>query len=404
MSCRENALPGFVRQTYLTHFRRVVGSFLLSETRPLRLAGALALALSAGLISSAPVCARVATEFLHSVDQGVVRVSIPIEVPKGNANLTPVVSLEYASNNGQGSLGQGWIISGLGEVRICALTPFTDKVLQGANVDDPLKRNAFCLNGKRLIQVGQFGSVAGSRDPNAQEVQFRTEVETFQKIVAFVRPDSGDQGWGKIVGWRVWEKNGLITEYGFPDAPSFNTASLNNSRIDANSKAITWLKSRVLDTSGNTILYKYVGLGSETRRIGEIMYGANTKATNLFPEHHSIVSFDWIAEPVLSVAGGFQATAASRGYGLHSNAYVANSHYLGSLRTSTKAFNAANSSNPPSQVKHYQFDYHANTAYAAERGDTTRYLKKIQECEPGGLACSEISPVELFYGKWPSDF
>jgi hypothetical protein len=397
MSSQISVLYRFLRATSLVfHEQSLMYPFAFRPKSFDRFTTTLMLSLSSIIFASSSE-ARVATEFMHSVDQGVVKVSIPIEVPKGNANLTPALSLEYASINGQGALGQGWSIGGLGEIKICAMTPFTDNVLQGVNADDPLGRKAFCLNGTRLIQVGQFGSVAGSRDPNAQEVQFRTEVESFQKIVAFVRPGAGDQNWGGIVGWRVWDKNGLVTEYGFPDAVTFSAVNANNSRIDAFGRALTWLKSRVLDTSGNALEYKYIGGVTETHRISEIKYGANVKTSALMADAHTFINFDWGVAPLLQGVSGSQMTAAGRRFGFNGNPYVANSHYLTSIRTGTKAFNSANSTAPIVAVKHYRFDYQDDSTFGAERGETSRMLKAIRECEPGGTVCFDLASVDFNY-------
>ena len=58
---------------------------------------------------------------------GAATYSIPINLPKGRAGLTPNVSLVYSSNNSSdGLLGVGWSLAGLSAITRCPQTHVHD--------------------------------------------------------------------------------------------------------------------------------------------------------------------------------------------------------------------------------------------------------------------------------------
>jgi hypothetical protein len=54
------------------------------------------------------------------VDQGSLRISVPLDLPKGVNNFGPNLELTYSSDNPYGSfLGMGWSLSGLSSIHLC---------------------------------------------------------------------------------------------------------------------------------------------------------------------------------------------------------------------------------------------------------------------------------------------
>jgi hypothetical protein len=82
--------------------------------------------------------------------------SIPIKVPAGRAGMQPTLSLEYASNGGDGLLGMGWSLSGLSSITRCGWSLAVDGRVDGVDFDET---DRFCLDGSKLVAVsGPYGA------------------------------------------------------------------------------------------------------------------------------------------------------------------------------------------------------------------------------------------------------
>jgi hypothetical protein len=114
-------------------------------------------------------------------------------VPDGRGRLEPQLALSYNSRSGNGPLGVGWSVSGLSSI-----TPCSRNLAQDGRVEEPSFNapDAYCLDGQRLRPA--------SLTP-AAEREFRTEKETFSRIIAYstalpnggyLQPDS----------FKVWTK------------------------------------------------------------------------------------------------------------------------------------------------------------------------------------------------------
>ncbi|MBU6462903.1 MAG: VCBS repeat-containing protein [Bradyrhizobium sp.] len=186
---------------------------------------------------------------------GAATYSIPIALPPGTAGMTPTLSLEYNSQGGNGLLGIGWSLAGLPTVTRCPQTLAQDGVTGGINFDS---NDRFCLDGQRLVAVtGTYG---------ADGTEYRTEVETFSKILSHGSSGSGP-AW-----FEVHTKSGQVMQFG-------NTT---DSRILAQGKssARIWTVNRVADTKGNYYTVSYV---NDLTPYGqfypvEIDYGGNSVA------------------------------------------------------------------------------------------------------------------------------
>ena len=185
------------------------------------------------LVVSAPASLaldRIYVPGKFEVDQtGAATYSIPIEIPPGTAGMVPNVSLEYNSHRGDGLVGVGWSVAGLGVITRCAKTIAQDGVKGSISFTSS---DRFCLNGKRLMGVsGTYGTNGAT---------YRTESESFARITSY-----GNIGGGPT-WFKVETKDGRIMEYG-------NTP---DSRTNHN-VVVSWALNKVSDRSGNYYTAEY---------------------------------------------------------------------------------------------------------------------------------------------------
>jgi len=188
----------------------------------------------ASFAPSAYATAVGATPGSHQVSpSGAFTYTIPIAVPPGTAGIEPKLSLSYNSQGGNGLLGMGWSLAGLSVIHRCPKTMVQDGVIGGVNYN---ANDRYCLDGQRLIAIsGTYG---------ADATEYRTESESYSRIVSY-----GSQGSGPA-WWKVWTKSGQILEYG-------NTA---DSRIEAQGKTevMLWSLNKLQDTVGNYLTISYI--------------------------------------------------------------------------------------------------------------------------------------------------
>jgi hypothetical protein len=165
-------------------------------------------------------------------DSGSASYTIPIAVVPGAAGLEPKLSLSYDSRSGNGLLGVGWSLSGLPSISRCGRTIAQDGQTGGVAFD---ANDRFCLDGQRLVATtGTYG---------ADQTEYRTERESFSKVVSYGTAGSGP-GW-----FKVWTKAGLIMEFG-------NSA---DSKIEAQGKSSVrvWALNKTSDTKSNYFTVSY---------------------------------------------------------------------------------------------------------------------------------------------------
>ena len=188
----------------------------------------------ASFAPSAYATAVGATPGSHQVSpSGAFTYTIPIAVPPGTAGIEPKLSLSYNSQGGNGLLGMGWSLAGLSVIHRCPKTMIQDGVIGGVNYN---ANDRYCLDGQRLVAIsGTYG---------ADATEYRTESESYSRIVSY-----GSQGSGPA-WWKVWTKSGQILEYG-------NTA---DSRIEAQGKTevMLWSLNKLQDTVGNYLTVSYI--------------------------------------------------------------------------------------------------------------------------------------------------
>jgi RHS repeat-associated protein len=165
---------------------------------------------------------------------------IPIAVPPGVAGLAPELSLVYSSRGGNGLLGVGFSISGMSGVTRCPTNFEVDGFTDGADFDG---NDAFCLDGQRLIvHTGTNGSIGA---------EYRTELETFQRVLS-IGGTAGDPA-----KFEVWDKAGLIREYGRVGTGLDDAKFLARKAGGVTGQGVVWAVRRIRDRFGNFIEYTY---------------------------------------------------------------------------------------------------------------------------------------------------
>ncbi len=199
------------------------------------------------LIALAAVCAVTLTGTSHaaagrtagsfSVDNfGAANYSIPIWAPRGPNGLQPNISLSYNSNQSNGYVGTGWVVSGISSITRCNRTVAQDGQASGVTL---ATTDAFCLDGQRLQWTG--GNASGTAGST-----YQTEIANFEIVTAY---NSAGNGPGYFV---VQAPNGTQYEYG-------NPASGSNAQVLATTTttALSWMLDKVTDAAGNTMIFTY---------------------------------------------------------------------------------------------------------------------------------------------------
>lgn len=170
--------------------------------------------------------------------KGNAHVTIPIDVAPGPRGMQPRLALEYASNDrgGNGSLGVGFALAGLGSVRRCGKTLDVDGVWKGVEFDDD---DALCLNGNRLVlATGSYGQ-DGS--------EYRTLQDTFARVVLHGTI-------AEVGSWfEVFHKDGTISSYGNGNSTLYRVSPSGQDLY----QPYEWGLREQRDRFDNTILYDY---------------------------------------------------------------------------------------------------------------------------------------------------
>jgi hypothetical protein len=211
----------------------------------------------------------IAAQRLEVNDQGTASYHLPIAVPPGANGMAPKISIDYTASAQNGAVGFGWSLTGISMISRCRATIATDGKPGGVKwrATDKL-----CLDGKRLIEVdnstGQ--AIVGRDNPDAASItgvnayhEYRLESDDYSRIRAYgsaasaSRP-SVDAG---PLFFRVWTKDGHITDYG--NNPQTSDGNTNANIVGAATSTIgypyaqSWAVSRIADIFGNHLDYKY---------------------------------------------------------------------------------------------------------------------------------------------------
>ena len=151
-------------------------------------------------------------------------------MPPGPRGIQPNLAITYNSQSGNGILGPGWNLAGLGAITRCNKTSKEDTTPAPVAL---LTSDGYCLNGNRLrLTSGTYGA-AGSI--------YQTEIADFSQITANSAAGNGP------ASFTVKGKDGLTYEYG-------TSAS---ARILYGTTAGVWLLNKVSDRYQNSYTVTY---------------------------------------------------------------------------------------------------------------------------------------------------
>lgn len=180
---------------------------------------------------------------------GSVGYNIPLEMPSGTNGLQPAVALNYTSNYADGPLGTGWTIGGLSAIARVNRTIYNDGI---SDLVRGTLSDRYALDGNRMIVTSGTYGAAGS--------EYRTEIESFSKVVAYGSTGTGPE-W-----FKVYTKSGLILEFGNDEG----------SKIRNNEGCIlSWRINKISDRFNNFIIFNYITSDDE-RPVGSIYYTGNS--------------------------------------------------------------------------------------------------------------------------------
>ncbi len=163
--------------------------------------------------------------------------SIPLSLPAWSGP-QPSLSLSYSSSAGNGYLGVGWSISGLGQI------------VRGApgrwGAPSFTSNDTFSLDGQLLLPCPDDGSSSttvpscqvDANDPDPSHVYYATQIESFRAIY-LDRGPAVNGGWGE---WVVLDPSGTRSHY---SAAYIVDAAITPDNV------YKWLLTRVEDPSGN---------------------------------------------------------------------------------------------------------------------------------------------------------
>ena len=278
---------------------------------------------------------------------------VAIKVPPNIPGVVPKLELAY-TGTGLGSVGLGWTIGGLSRITRCPRTMAQDGVRGAIRFDS---NDRFCLDGQRLILVsGTYGQ---------DGAEYRTELETFSKIVSYTSVPTRGPDW-----FKVWTKEGQIKEYGHGNNDAANkVVPVTNSPLDQNIVKEWWL-NQLSDPSGNYFTVRYQWSTDGSHIPSGLNYGGNLIDGG---GHFGIVSF--------GAPGGFLPVVR----------YLAGTKSNAGPRIST--VNVNQSASPVAKTT-LAYDLPAQSAMAR--------VTSLQMCDGAGTRC--LSPVNFTYATASGGF
>ncbi|MCX2185691.1 VCBS repeat-containing protein [Streptomyces sp. SKN60] len=135
---------------------------------------------------------------------------VPLEVPAGRGGVQPSLSLDYSSQGGDGIVGLGWAVSGMSSsITRCGKRLDSDGTTSGVNFDED---DRYCLDGQELVALGA-SEPGGDGAYGGDKTEYRTEKDSFAKIVSTNDPFSSSSPSTGPDTFVVASKNGLISTY-----------------------------------------------------------------------------------------------------------------------------------------------------------------------------------------------
>lgn len=185
-------------------------------------------------------------------NDGAAEYDLPLWVPDGRGGLQPKLSLHYSSSSDNGLAGVGWSLQGFSRITPCPRTNAQDGRREAIKftADD-----VYCLDGQRLRPVAE------NRWPTVLEREYRTEMDTFARIVSYTSSQNfPGQLQPQPDSFKVWTKGGEILTFSRgltarallginPEEPTF---------VQSNGRTIiAWPLRTLDDRNGNVVTFEY---------------------------------------------------------------------------------------------------------------------------------------------------
>jgi RHS repeat-associated protein len=173
---------------------------------------------------------------------GAAQYTIPIAMPPGTVGMVPNLAMTYDSSAGNGIAGVGWGIKGLSQISRCG----RDWVHEGLRAGVDLTTNdRFCLDGQRLIATNGTYGAAGT--------EYRTEIDSFTKVVSVGAPSSGASYFTATL------PDGTRVDYG--------NSSDSKLQLAGQSTPLAWSMNKVTDARTNFYSVTYLSLGTTGQQL-----------------------------------------------------------------------------------------------------------------------------------------
>ncbi len=317
------------------------------------------------IVPSAPGFGRTAGSFAVS-DGGAARYTVPLWVPHGRGSVEPRLSLSYDSGGGNGLVGVGWGISGLSSIAPCARTIAQDGHSDGVRFDGG---DAFCLDGVRLMPVTPLP------EPPAQlqEREYRTEQESFSKIVGFGMVNNVP------TYFRVWTKDLRILTFGQTadsrrQAFQLMAGPQANTLVQRSTTRVTlsWDLNRIEDRNGNFATVEY----ERAEGTADQLWSVESRPSVIRYAPNRTISFTYASRP---------DPIESYGRGVH-------------LREPKRLSRISMHGGPTEPLRTYRLAYEEDAGLSITKRSL---LASVTECD-GGDVCKR--PVTFDWSKGSYEF
>jgi hypothetical protein len=172
---------------------------------------------------------------LRITNDGKANYTLPLREPIGIAGMQPNLSLRYNGSRFNGYLGAGWSLNGISSIARCPPTVGQNGV--SAPIEDTAN-DRFCLDGLQLVAIsGTYGG---------DGAEYRTEIDTFTKVISRGSPFSGSTYQGPV-SFEVYRADGGIQIFGGTDATTELHGSVRR----------TWGIASARDRYGNDMVWSY---------------------------------------------------------------------------------------------------------------------------------------------------
>ena len=204
-------------------------------------------------IDEIPEETRLVGDIPHQLEvspAGAAMIRVPIALPPSATGFGPNLSLLYSSEGGTGHIGNGWSIGGLSSIHRCPRSTVVDgdsaPVTYGPD-------DAFCLDGKRLIEVGVNGAIK----------EYRLRINDFSRILF----DTSEGYFVRIT------KDGMVSFYG----NSSDSAWEAEGQPAGEAKISAWAINRQLDRHGNSYEISYAeDIENGERYVTSVQFGEDS--------------------------------------------------------------------------------------------------------------------------------